>query len=103
MRAFLAACVAVVIIGAGGYLVLTEIQQPTGVAYTTGGARISPQWSWRSVFRADASGPATKTAMNMPDAPNALTEECDLRSTWHWIFVDFGSPDGESSICSVSQ
>ena len=42
MRAFLVACLAIVIVGTGGYYGLNTIQQPTGVAYSTDGARISP-------------------------------------------------------------
>lgn len=82
MRAFVVACLAVVI-GTGGYLFLNSIQEPTGVAYTTDGARISTNWSWRSV--------------------GSRPDECDARKSWQWIFVDFGSPDGESAVCSVSQ
>ena len=40
MRAFLVACLAVIVIGAGGYFFLNAMQEPTGVAYTTDGARI---------------------------------------------------------------
>ncbi len=78
MRAFLLACLAVVILGAGGYFSLNSAQTPTGVAYTTDGARINEKWSWRS-------------------------DGCDARTTWQWIFVDFGSPAGESKVCSDSQ
>jgi len=81
MRAFLVACLTFVIIGAGGYFVLAALQEPSGVAYTTGGARISPDWSWRSVGN----------------------RECDARKSWQWVFVDFGKPAGESAICSISQ
>jgi hypothetical protein len=86
MRAFLVACLAIVVIGAGGYFLLNAIQEPSGVAYTTDGARISTNWSWRE--------PTTKTAQ---------TAECDARKSWQWIFVDFGNPKGESAVCSVSQ
>jgi hypothetical protein len=104
MRAFLTACLAIVVIGAGGYFFLNAMQKPSGIAYTTDGARISPKWSWRSVFRrTNARGPATKTAMNIPEAPSDMAEECDVRTASQWIFVDFGSPDGESAICADSQ
>lgn len=89
MRVYLAACLASVVIGIGGYLCLTTLQEPSGIAYATGDARISPQWAWRSVFSsAEASEPST---------------ECSIRKTWQWIFVDFGNPEGESKVCSVSQ
>jgi hypothetical protein len=104
MRAFLVACLAIFVLGAGGFFGLNAMQQPSGIAYTTDGARINPKWTWRSVFHlANRAGPATGTAMNIPEAPSSLTEECDVRTTWQWIFVDFGTPDGESATCSASQ
>jgi hypothetical protein len=83
MRAFLVACLAIVVIGAGGYFLLDSMQQPSGVAYATDGARISTDWSWRSV--------------------GSRSDECDARKSWQWIFVDFGRPKGESPTCSFSQ
>jgi hypothetical protein len=83
MRAFLAACLALVVIGAGGYFFLGSVQEPSGVAYTTSGARISTGWSWRSV--------------------GSRTGECDARKSWQWAFVDLGKPHGESATCSISQ
>ena len=90
MRAFLAACLAIVVIGAGSYFALSTVQQPTGVAYTTDSARISPQWSWRAVFRQAKGG-------------SELADDCEMRTAWQWVFVDFGSPNGEAATCSVSQ
>jgi hypothetical protein len=104
MRAFLVACLAIIIIGAGGFFSLNAVQTPTGVGFTTDGARINPKWSWRSVFRhANTSRPVTELATKIPAAPGGLTEECDVRTAWQWIFVDFGSPDGEPEACSASQ
>lgn len=88
MRAFLLSCLAIVVIGAGGYLVVNAMQQPSGVAYTTDGARISTNWAWRST--------GTKE-------PTTSTEECDMRKPWQWIFVDFGKPRGEPAACRISQ
>ncbi|SRR5579883_2594509 len=103
MRAFLAACLAIVVIGGAGYFGLNVLQKPSGVAYATDGARISPRWSWRSVFRPSKAPPAAKTAMTIPEAEDDMAEECDVRTAWQWIFVDFGDPEGEASVCSVSQ
>ncbi len=104
MRAFLAACLAIVVIGAGGYFALSVLQRPTGVAYTTDGARISPRWSWRAVFReTKTSGPAVKTGMTTAEEPGELAIGCDMRTAWQWIFVDFGRLEGEPAACSVSQ
>lgn len=95
MRAFLVACLAVIVIGTGGYFFLNAMQEPTGVAYATDGARIDTNWAWRSVSTStSASEPATKAAQ---------AGVCGMRKTWQWFFVDFGRPDGESARCSTSQ
>ncbi len=85
MRAFLVSCVALVAIGAGGYFILNSLQQSSGAAFTTGGARIDPSWSWR-------------VALTTPPAAH-----CEPRTVWQWFFVDFRDPGGESKICSDSQ
>jgi hypothetical protein len=90
MRAFLGACLAIVAVAAGAYLFLGTVQQPSGLAYATDGARIDTSWAWRSV-----SGPG--------GANEAAQGGCDMRKTWQWIFVDLGRPEGESAACSVSQ
>jgi hypothetical protein len=95
VRVYLVACLAIVVICVGGYFALNTIQEPTAIAYTTGAARISPHWAWRSVLSPlGASEPTTETA---------TSQECNTREAWQWIFVDFGKPDGESKICKDSQ
>jgi hypothetical protein len=104
MRAFLMACFAIIVIGTGGYFFLDSMQKPSGVAFSTEGARIIPQWSWRSVFRRGGTGDsAAQTAKNALEARGAWAEECEPRSTWQWIFVDLGTPQGEPAVCSDSQ
>ena len=44
MHAFLAACIAIIAIGVMSHFVLSALQQPTGVAYTTAIVRIDPGW-----------------------------------------------------------
>jgi hypothetical protein len=88
MRAFLLACLAIVIIGAGGYFFVNSMQEPSGVAYTTTGARINTSWAWRSTGIKE---------------PVTASEECDMRKPWGWIFVDFGKPRRESAVCRISQ
>lgn len=88
MRAFLLGCLAIVAVGAGGYFLLNAVQQPSGMAFATDGARISPSWAWRE--------PSTA-------APPSPTPSCDPRKSWQWFFVDLGSPEGESAICKISQ
>jgi hypothetical protein len=90
MRAFLAACLAIVVIGTGGYFSLNATQQPAGVAYSTAEARINPSWSWRSVLSENVVGDPT-------------ANQCTGRKASQWIFVDLRDPNGEPSICSISQ
>ena len=44
MHAFLAACIAIIAIGVMSHFVLSALQQPTGVVYTTAIVRIDPGW-----------------------------------------------------------
>jgi hypothetical protein len=105
MRAFIVACLAIVVIGAGGYFGLNATQQSTGIAYSTDGARINPKWTWRSVFHLTKKAPTGQTAMDIDTATGRtpVVEECDSRTAWQWIFVDFGTPEGEPETCSASQ
>jgi hypothetical protein len=102
VRVYLAACLAIVVICIGGYIALNTIQEPTGIAYATEGARISPHWAWRSVLSPSGASeePATK---GEPATKVATVEECNGRKAWQWIFVDFGRPEGEPKICTDSQ
>jgi len=99
MRAYLVACLAIFVIGAVGYFGVNSIQEPSGIAYTTDGVRISPDWSWRR----PTSQPAAKSTMKIPGAPAEMVESCDVRTSYQWIFVDFGDPKGEPKVCSDSQ
>jgi hypothetical protein len=90
MRAFLVACLAIVIIGTGGYFFLNAMQQPAGVAYSSTEARIAPGWSWRSVLSGAVVG-------------DPRSNQCTVRTASQWIFVDLRDPNGEPSICSISQ
>ncbi len=85
MRAFLVACLAFVVIGAGGYFALNAVQKPTGAAYTTDSARIDASWSWRKA------------------STTAAAQSCEPRQLWQWFFVDFRDPHGEPGLCWDSQ
>ena len=82
MRAFVLACLAILVVGGGGYLVLGSLQQPSGEAFATDGARINHGWAWRS---------------------GSDSAECDTRKFWQWVIADFGRSQGESAACSISQ
>src|SRR5271156_4155431 len=104
MRAFFTACLAIIVVGTGGYFFLDTMQKPSGIAFSTESTRINPQWSWRSEFRQGGTGAtATQTGMNGLEARGAWADEGELRSTWQWIFVDLGTPRGEPAVCSDSQ
>lgn len=92
MRAFLAACLVIIVLGIGAYLVLDALQKPSGIAYATDGARIDLQWSWRSAV--PQAGTATQ---------GTPSEGCDMRTAGQWIFTDFGILRGEPKACSASQ
>lgn len=85
MRAFLMACLLTLIVGTCWYFGLNALQQPSGIAFATGGTRIDPGWSWRTVL--------------LP--PSA--QQCQPRTPVQWFFVDMRSPEGELPVCSASQ
>lgn len=103
MRAFLTACLGIIVIGIAGFFSLNTLQEPSGIAYTTGGARISPDWSWRSVLRGNAGPATTGAATKASEATIDMVEECKTRTPWQWVFVDFGRPEGEPTTCAASQ
>ena len=92
MRAFLTACVAIVILGSAGYFFLGAMQDPAGFAFSTQGARITPNWAWRSV------GYPT-----IPAIDAATENACVTPKSWQWISVDFGGLSREPAVCSISQ
>jgi hypothetical protein len=100
MRAFLAACAAIIVLAIGGYFSVNSVQRLSGIAYTTEGARITPSWSWRRVFTRAGTAPATAHAgLTIPAANAGLAEECDVATTWRWIFVDFGDSAKDAPSC----
>jgi hypothetical protein len=90
MRSFLAACLAIVVLGTVGYFSLNSMQQPAGVAYSTSAVRINPVLSWRAVLSKNVTGDPTN-------------HQCTPRTASQWIFVDLRDPRGEPDLCSLSQ
>jgi hypothetical protein len=105
MRAFLAACVATIILAACGVFALGAVQKASGTAFSTEGVRIDPSWSWRQMFRRSASNPPAPRAQSGQDSA-AMThvgaQGCEETSVYRWIFVDFGE-SSESDACAASQ
>jgi hypothetical protein len=86
MRSIIVAGIVAIILGAVSYVSLNARQEPTGAAFTAADARPDRGWIWRS--------PLTESGAHA---------SCEPRNAWQWIFVDFGRPAGEPSICSYSQ
>ena len=105
MRAFLAACIAAIILAACGVFALGAVQRASGAAFSTEGVRIDPSWSWRQMFRRSASNPPAPRAQSGQDSA-AMThvgaQGCEETSAYRWIFVDFGE-SSESDACAASQ
>jgi hypothetical protein len=96
MRVFLISCLAVVVLALGAFLSLNAVQKPTGVRYTTEGARINPGWSFRQIF----TKPAPKTvAMAMPTSEGMADNNCDVSSAWALILADFSSSATADPTC----
>ena len=89
MRAFLAACLAIVVIAVAGYFATSVAQRLSGVAYTTEGARIKQSWTYRRLSSRAAPG---GHGMAMPTGASNLAD-CDVSTTLQWIMIDFGASD----------
>ncbi len=90
MRAFLAACLAIVVIAVAGYFATSVAQRLSGVAYTTEGARIKQSWTYRRLSSRAAPG---GHGMAMPTGASNLADDCDVSTTLQWIMIDFGASD----------
>jgi hypothetical protein len=98
MRVFLISCLAVVVLGIGAFLTLSAVQKPSGTRFTTEGARINPNWSFRQVFT--KAKPAPKTvSMAMPASDNVGEEGCDVSHAWLMILADFSGSQTADEAC----
>jgi hypothetical protein len=88
MRVFLAACVAIIIIAITAYFTVNVMQRPSGIAYTTEGARIDPSWTSRRLL-SRTSTPVAQVGM----------DECDGATTWRWVLVDLSGNAREAPDC----
>jgi len=105
MRAFLAACIAAIILAACGVFALGAVQRASGAAFSTEGVRIDPSWSWRQMFRRSAGNPAAPSTQSGQDSAAMVhlgPQGCEETSAYQQIFVDFGE-SSESDACAVSQ
>jgi len=90
VRAFLAACIAIMVIGVMSHLTLGTLQEPTGLAYTTDNVRIDPGWTDRSTqlgatelllgpesTAVRAAIPETSQTATVATAPEAVAPKTD--------------------------
>jgi hypothetical protein len=98
MRVFLIACLATVILAVGGFFAMAAVQKPSGVAYVTEGARVSPSWSWRQMIRRTRPVPQNAST-GMPQGGEALADECGVASSWSFIMVDFSDSPTADPTC----
>lgn len=101
MRAFVVACLAVLIIGVGSLFTLNSFQRPAAAAYSTDGARINPKWSWRNLLR--RKPPSASQGVNvagLQGGPGGEQDDCAQETALAWLFVDFGSSPNEAPGCS---
>ena len=101
MRAFLAAILAVIVLGVGAVLVLGIAQRSAATAYSTDGARINPKWGWRQMV-SKVKGPV-KLATGAGVNPGAMASQADDDAceggALRWLFVDFGDDAADESAC----
>jgi hypothetical protein len=100
MRAFLIACLAVVLLAGSGLVTLNMFQRTSAAAYSTDGARINPKWSWRNLLR--RSAPAVSESMNvaaLQGGPMSEQDECATETALAWLFVDFGDSPNDAPAC----
>ena len=97
MRVFLIACLAVVVLAIAALYMLGSVQEPTGVAYSTGATRTDPSWSWREPISAT---PAPQNAsMSMSKTSDASASDCLRASSWTYIRTDFAGTPTADPIC----
>lgn len=90
MRAFLASCLAIIILAVGALVILNTVQRTAAAAYSTDGARINPRWTLRRVMTHEtpAAGQALRPGQM---AVTGESGECEAASAFAWLAVDFGS------------
>jgi hypothetical protein len=97
MRVFLISCVAIIVLAVGGYVGLNAVQKLSGLAYTTEGARIKQNWTYRRIA---ARAAPTGHAAIAPGTATDASEDCDVSTTWRWILIDFSDSRNEAPSCS---
>src|SRR5262245_9366450 len=105
MRAFLAACIAAIILAVRGVLILGAVQRSSGDAFSTEGTRINSSWSWRQTFRRPAESPSATRPQSSSEVSvmgHAGSENCEEVSAYQWMFIDLGESH-RNEACAVSQ
>jgi hypothetical protein len=92
MRSFLLACLVVIVVAACGVIVLGALQEPSGTAFSTAGARIEPSWNWRRMF--GQAGQRVGHGVSNGEMRRLAAEDCDRTRAYMWVLVDFGDTPG---------
>ena len=101
MRAFVAAILSAIVLGAVALFAFNATQRTTTTAYTTDGARINPKWTWRRLLPSsdqarvgqvpnNASGLNPGGMVGQFDETSSPADACDQSSAIGMIFIDFG-------------
>ncbi len=96
MRVFLIACLATVVLAVAALYVLGSVQEPTGVAYSTGATRTDPSWSWREPVSYATSAPQNASMSKMSDTS---AKDCRSAGTWTYMRTDFAGTPTADPIC----
>jgi hypothetical protein len=97
MRAFLASCLAIIIIAVGAVLLLNTVQRTAAAAYSTDGARVDPRWTLRRIMKREAPAPGQTVAIQ--HGGQGTDSTCELASALAWLFVDFGDASNDNPGC----
>jgi hypothetical protein len=95
MRVFLIACLATVGLAIAAVFVLGSVQEPTGVAYSTGSTRTNYSWSWRET----ATPVAQNASLSMSKTSDAPSAECRRAGAWTYFRTDFAGTRTADPIC----
>lgn len=99
MRAFLTACLAIIIIVVGSAFVLNFAQRTAAAAYSTDGARINPRWTLRRIMthQTPIAGQTVTIAQHV--GQGVESGECEVASALAWLMVDFGNTGDDNPGC----
>jgi hypothetical protein len=99
MRAFLASCLAILIIAIGAFVILNVAQRTATAAYSTDSVRVNPRWSTRRVFKRPAPVPGQAVPVGQLGEHGVDSGECEVASAYAWLVVDFSGAVDDNPGC----